>query len=133
MTTTLTTVDPAELEGKTREQLLGMCREAGLAATAWKRGRMLAVLTGAEPAPEPKRREANGVNLTNPAPRPLAEEGEAARRKALEQRQKRTGACQSTTCAMECPAYEEGRLDAFHWQLCTCGHTQWAHAEAGQA
>ena len=125
---TITLLEKSELEPLTREQILEKCREAGLAATAWKRGRMIAVLTGEEPAPEPKARRSEGVKLTAPAPRPLSEDGDHAAKKALESRLKRTGACESLTCAIGCQGYEEGRKDAFHWQLCTCGHTQWAHA-----
>jgi hypothetical protein len=117
--------DPADLEGRTREQVLALCREAGLAATAWKRGRMVAVLTGAEPAPSPR---ARAVKITEPAERaPASADAAVYLAKVLEQRRSRTGPCQATTCRAACQAYEEGARDAFRWQLCSCGHTQWAH------
>ena len=132
MTDTLTIpLEPATIAGKTRAELLNLCRAVGLKATAWKRDRMAAVLTGEEQLPTPAAKA--DVKLTKPAPRPLAEEGDAARKRALENRLKRTGKCLSTVCELACSAYEEGRLDAFHWQLCTCGHTQWAHAVPEQA
>ncbi len=127
-TDALTLPLPTEaLAGKTRADLLELCRQAGFKATAWKRERMAAALTGAEEPPAPK---ANVLAGQLDKRREERETGDQAVAKALANRLKRTGACQSTVCAIQCQQYEEGHKDAFHWQLCTCGHTQWAHAVA---
>jgi hypothetical protein len=130
MTETMTPLEPSELAGKTRAELLELCRARGLKATAWKRDRMHAALTGQDvPVPEPRknvlagqleaRREENGS-------------GSDARR-AAENREKRTGACQSLACSYGCEAYAFERRDAFGWHTCVCGHTQWGHAAGDQA
>ena len=132
--TTTATATPAELEGKSRAELLEMCRARGLAATAWKKERMAqALLSGEEPAAR-----ATVGRVKDPSPGALlatqlsaraAQEGrDAAVRRAREERLKRTGPCQSRNgCA--CEVYEPAGSDAFGWQLCACQHTQWAHAE----
>lgn len=124
MTTTLTLpVEAAHLEGKSRAELLEYCKQAGLKATAWKRDRMHAVLTGVVDKTE-----------TTPVTAVIAEQlerretGDLAKR-ALELRLKRTGRCLSTVCDALCESYLAGVKDAFGWQLCECGHTQWAHAD----
>lgn len=129
MTETLTPLEPSELAGKTRADLLEMCRARGLKATAWKRDRMFAALTGQDEAmaPAPKK---NVLASQLERKRDEAESGDAAVRKAQENMAKRTGKCLSTVCLLQCQAYEKGHKDAFHWQLCSCGHTQWAHAVA---
>lgn len=120
-------MDPSELTGKTRAELLEMCQARGLKASGWKRDRMYSALTGAE-APESTKKNVLADQLDKR--REERETGDQVVAKALANRLKRTGRCLSTVCELECQGYEEGARDAFHWQLCTCGHTQWAHAEA---
>lgn len=115
----------ADIEGKTRAELLEMCRARGLAATAWKKERMeQALLTGEQPARRPAREPAQRAAI---AEQLEERESGAEAAKALASRLLRTGRCLSTTCEIGCQGYEEGARDAFRWQLCTCGHTQWAH------
>lgn len=116
-------LEPALLEGKTRAELLTYCQQAGLKATAWKRDRMYGALTGAEPA------EVKAPKVAVIADQLERREAGADAAKALEERLKRTGRCLSTACRDACGAYEAGGKDAFHWQLCACGHTQWSHAK----
>jgi hypothetical protein len=125
------TIDPAELEGKTRAELLELCRARGLKATAWKRDRMAAALTGQD-EPVEKTPKANVLAGQLEAKRLEREDPGAEARKARESRLKRNGACQSRN-GCRCEAYEYARRDAFHWELCSCGHTQWAHAVAEPA
>lgn len=127
------TVEATELEGKTREQLLEMCRARGLAATAWRRERMHAVLTGAEEAPAPKPRakaDGGGNALAAQLEQRRLEKGQQDQEAARARREhlaKRTGRCLSKN-GCQCEAYEPGKKDAFGWQMCECQHTDWSHA-----
>jgi hypothetical protein len=124
-------MDPAELEGKTRAELLELCRARGLKATAWKRGRMEAALTGQD-EPVEKTPKANVLAGQLEKRREERENGDAAAKRARENMLKRTGACQSTVCKAGCQAFELGEKDAFGWTMCLCGHTMWAHSPADQ-
>lgn len=115
-------MDASELEGKTRADLLELCRARGLRATGWKRDRMFAALTGGE-QPAAKRQVAPSAGTVPAAKRG---DGEVAA-KAREHRLQRTGACEAVVCKAACPAYEEVGKDDFGWHTCLCGHTQWAH------
>lgn len=123
-------MDPAELEGKTRAELLELCRSRGLKATAWKRDRMFAALTGQdEPVEKAPKKNVLADQLDA---RREERSGEADAKKARENMLKRTGACQSTVCRAGCQEFELGEKDAFGWTMCLCGHTMWAHSPADQ-
>jgi len=129
-------VDPAELAGMGRAQLLELCRARGLAATAWKKERMAqALATGEAPRARPARAgaPAGAAGIRDQlAARREAEGLDAAAAKARAKMEARTGRCLSASgCA--CEAWEAGMKDAHGWQLCECQHTQWTHAPAGQA
>lgn len=135
MTDTLTQLDPAELAGKTREELLAMCRERGLAATAWKKGRMeQALLAGEAPAPG---RVARVKKTDNALAQQLARRSEdgsrdAELKKLRERLELHTGPCQSKN-GCKCEGWVPGGHDAFHWPICeTCTHTRHAHARVEQ-
>lgn len=121
MTTTMT--KDAGLAGMTRAQLLEICREKGHKATGWKRDQMLAVLESGE-APAAKAKP----NVLA-AQMEQRETNDQAVLKAREHMLARTGRCVATVCRAACQSYEAAGKDAFNWQLCDCGHTQWAHAQ----
>lgn len=122
---TETVLTEAELEGMTRAQILDLCKARGLSATAWKRGRMIAVLTGQEEAPAASTRVKKESG--NVLAQQLARRDQVVSEDISAKLAKRTGACQSAS-ACECTGYAKGRRDAFGWQMCVCQHTQWAHA-----
>lgn len=124
-----TPMDPSELVGKTRAELLEMCRAAGFKATAWKRERMAAVLTGDEVEVPTKKNVLAGQLEKR---RDDAGALDAERRKIKEKLALRTGHCLSKN-GCRCEAYVPGGQDAFHWPIClTCAHTQHAHAKEEQ-
>lgn len=113
------TLDPGALEGKTRAELLDLCKARGLKASAWKRDRMFAELTGSEAPAAPVARENK-----------LAQQLEARETVSVASVQARlalrTGRCVSQS-GCKCEKYEADRKDAFGWQTCECGHTNWSH------
>lgn len=119
---------PEELAGKTRAQLLELCRARGLKATAWKRDQMYQALTGS--LPEPPAGKAPGKNALASQlerRREAAEDGAAAAKKAKEALAQRNGHCAATGCT--CPSYQPVWRDAFGWECChDCRHTRWAHS-----
>ena len=120
-------MDPAELEGKTRAELLELCRARGLKATAWKRDRMHAALTGQD-EPVEKAPKKNVLAGQLEKRRDDAGSLDAERRKIKEQLALRTGHCLSKN-GCKCGAYVHGARDAFNWEICVeCGHCRWTHA-----
>lgn len=131
MTETLTPLEPSELAGKTRADLLEMCRARGLKATAWRKEQMFAALTGQD-EPVEKAPKKNVLAGQLEKRRDDAGSLDAERRKLKEQLALCTGHCLSKN-GCKCEAYVPGDHDAFHWPIClTCSHTQHSHAKVEQ-
>ena len=108
-----------ETKAPTRAELLGLCKEAGLRATGWKKERMAEELGRlARPGPEPEAPQGEGEAPADPGD----EEQEAAKRPDSE---RRTGWCFPTFPMwshqhLGCPA-RDGRADC----ACPCHEDGW--------
>lgn len=146
-------MSPEELKGKTRAELLELCRARGMKATGWKRDRMFTELTGETPPPKPasgpdraaaaeavaKKQEETEKPDPEAAKKAVKEkqaetqdkvEAPATDKEAsLHERMKaRTGYCAAISCA--CASWFPNGMDANRfWPMCDCGHTQWVHAK----
>lgn len=131
-------MSPEELKGKTRAELLELCRARGMKATGWKRDRMFAELTGETPPPKP----ASGPDRAAAAEAIAQKQEETekpdsdvapkgAKAKSLKERlASRTGSCFAVGC--KCESWIPGEMDVNRlWHMCAdCTHTQWVHSVA---
>lgn len=120
-----------DLKGKSRADLLAICKERGYKATAWDKGKMLAVLTGEEAPPVSKTERKKKVEKaikerkSSDSDEPAATGKEAS---TQERMKARTGYCAAIGCA--CEVWLPNGMDSNRfWPTCACGHTQWVHAK----
>lgn len=122
-----------DLAGKSRAELLELCKERGLKATGWKKERMLQELAGGsteKPDPEAVK---EAIKEKQAETETKAEAPATGKEASLQERMKsRTGYCVAIGCS--CEAWLPDGMDANRfWPMCSCGHSQWVHAPNGES
>lgn len=124
-----------DLAGKSRAELLELCKERGLKATGWKKERMLQELGSPaieteKPDPEAAKK---AVEEKQAETQDKVEAPATGKEASLQERMKaRTGYCAAIGCTCESWLPEGMDVNRF-WPMCACGHTQWSHAPNGES
>ena len=119
-----------DLKGKSRADLLAICKERGYKATGWDKGKMLAVLTGEEAPPVSKTERKKKVEKAIKERKSSGSDEPATGKEtsAQERMKARTGRCEAIGCT--CEVWLPNGMDGNRfWPTCACGHTQWVHAK----
>ena len=121
-----------DLKGKSRADLLAICKERGYKATGWDKGKMLAVLTGEEAPPvskaERKKKIEKAIEERKSSGSDSDEPVTGKEASAQERMKARTGHCAAIGCT--CEVWLPNGMDGNRfWPTCSCGHTQWVHAK----
>ena len=127
-------MNPEELKGKSRAELLELCRARGMKATGWKKERMLQEL--GSPAVETEKPDLEAAKKAIEEKQAETQDKVEApatgkEASALERMKARTGHCAAIGCT--CEVWLPNGMDGNRfWPTCSCGHTQWVHAKPGE-